>query len=126
MFDMATDYPESVVPEREMVRAMLQQALAEGRSRGAGRVTCLHLVVYAGLAGMEARLRQLVHELSLGTPAQGAQVVLRRAPSRFICWNCCGLRFQSEDAEAVCPNCGHEALRIPAEVTFALERVELG
>jgi Zn finger protein HypA/HybF involved in hydrogenase expression len=68
----------------------------------------------------------MVHELSLGTPAEGAQVVLRRAPSRFICWNCCGLRFQSEDAEAVCPNCGHEAWLIPVDVTFALERTELG
>jgi Zn finger protein HypA/HybF involved in hydrogenase expression len=126
MLDMLTDHPESVVPEREMVRAMLQQALAEARSRGAGRVTHLHLVVYAAPAELEARLRQMVHELSLGTPAEGAQVVLRRAPSRFICWNCCGLRFQSEEAEAVCPNCGHEAWLIPAEVTFALERTELG
>jgi Zn finger protein HypA/HybF involved in hydrogenase expression len=123
---MIANHPQPEVSEREMVRAMLQQALAEARSRGAGRVTHLHLVLYATPAELEARLRQMVHELSLGTPAEGAQVVLRRAPSRFICWNCCGLRFQSEDAEAVCPNCGHEAWLIPVDVTFALERTELG
>jgi Zn finger protein HypA/HybF involved in hydrogenase expression len=120
------DYPESSVSQREIVRAMLHQALAEARSRGARGIAQLHLVVYDTSPELEARLRGLMRELSVGTAAQGAEVLMRRAPSRFICWNCCGLRFQSEEAEAVCPNCGHEAWLIPAEVTFALERVDVG
>lgn len=61
-----------IVPDREEVRAMLEQALAEG-----------------------------------------VQVVTFLAPSRFICWNCCGLRFESEDSEAICPNCGELGMLIP-------------
>jgi len=111
--------------ECEKVRAMLNQALAEARTRGADRVTALHLVVYDPSPETEADLRQMVQTLSAGTPAEAAQIVLRRAPSRFICWNCCGLRFESDDPQAICPNCGHTAWLIPAEITFALDRTEM-
>jgi Zn finger protein HypA/HybF involved in hydrogenase expression len=47
------------------------------------------------------------------------------APSRFICWNCCGLRFESENLDAMCPNCGDLGMLIPVEVTFALDHIEV-
>jgi len=105
---------------------MLAQALAEARSRGASRITELHLVLYDSSPETEANLRQTVRELSLNTLAEHAQVILHPAPSRFICWNCCGLRFESDDPEAVCPNCGHKGFLVPPDITFALEHVEAG
>lgn len=113
------------MPNTETVRAMLNQALAEARSRGARQITELRLVMYDGSPESEGALRQLVAELGLNTPVENARVVTRSAPSRFICWNCCGLRFESEDPEPTCPNCGHVGLLVPPDITFALESIEV-
>lgn len=109
----------------EVVRAMLGQAQAEALSRDARQVTVLHLVVYDLSPGMEQALRDAVGALGAGTPLEGARVVIRQAPSNFICWNCCGLRFQSDDPEAICPNCGDSGLLVPSDVVFGLERIEV-
>ncbi|HID62932.1 MAG TPA: hydrogenase maturation nickel metallochaperone HypA [Anaerolineae bacterium] len=114
-----------MIPDTEIVRAMLNQALAEARSRGANRITELHLVMYDSSREAEAVIRKTLDELSVDTPAENAQVITRPAPSRFICWNCCGLRFESDDPEAACPNCGRAGLLIPADVTFALDHIEV-
>ncbi len=114
-----------MIPDAEIVRAMLNQALAEARSRGANRITELHLVMYDSSQETDDALRKILDELSSNTLAESAQVITRPAPSRFICWNCCGLRFESDDSEAVCPNCGHAGLLIPADVTFALDHIEI-
>lgn len=103
---------------------MLDEALAQARSSGARRITELHLVLYDSSPGLESRLREAVQRLSENSLAEGARVVTRKGPNRFICWNCCGLRFESADEEAVCPNCGHMAVRIPEEITFALDHIE--
>lgn len=111
--------------EQERIKALLNQAIAEARSRSASRITALHFVVYDSLQGAEARLESVVRELAAGTLAEGAQIVFRPGPHRFICWNCCALRFESEEEDAACPNCGHTAIRIPADITCALEQVEI-
>jgi Zn finger protein HypA/HybF involved in hydrogenase expression len=114
-----------MVSERERVRALLDQALAEARSYGGSRIVALHFVVYGPSQEIEVSLRRTLEELSIDTLAAGAQIITRAGPSRFICWNCCALRFESDDEEATCPNCGHIAERIPAEITFGLDRIEV-
>jgi Zn finger protein HypA/HybF involved in hydrogenase expression len=113
-----------MVSERERARALLNQALAEARSRGASRITALHFVVYGSFHETEARLRRILQELGSDTPAEGAQVVVRAGPNKFLCWNCCALRFESHEERPACPNCGHTASLIPVDITFALDRIE--
>ncbi len=72
----------------------------------------------------EAETRRLFEMASRGTDAEGARLVVERAGSRYICWNCCGLRFESEDG--LCPNCGEVAVKIPEEIAFGLRRVGSG
>jgi len=115
-----------MVPDTQRVQAMLNQALAEARARGANRITELHLVMYDSSRETEQVLRQVLDKLSASTAAEDAQVITRPAPSRFICWNCCGLRFESDDPETVCPNCGHLGMLIPPDIAFALDHVEIG
>ena len=115
-----------MISQREEVRAMLNQALAEAHSHGANRIAELHLELFDPSHETEQALRDMVAELSVNTLAEGARVVTFLTPSRFICWNCCGLRFDSDSTEAVCPNCGELGMLIPVEVTFALDHIELG
>jgi Zn finger protein HypA/HybF involved in hydrogenase expression len=104
---------------------MLHQALAEAHSCGARRITELHLELFDPSYETEQALRGMLTELSANTLAEGALVVTFLTPSRFICWNCCGLRFESDSPEAVCPNCGELGMLIPVEVTFALDHIEV-
>ena len=113
-----------MISERERARALLNQALAEARSQGASRITALHFVVYGSFQETEARLRRILQELTLNTPAESALVVVRAGPNKFLCWNCCALRFESREERPACPNCGHTASLIPIDITFALDYIE--
>jgi Zn finger protein HypA/HybF involved in hydrogenase expression len=115
---------DSMAPDTEVVQAMLDQALAEARSRGARRITELHLVMYDPSEDAERALRGMLRKLSSNTLAKDARIVTHEGPNSYICWNCCGLRFESSDPDAICPNCGHSVLLIPSDVTFALEHIE--
>lgn len=114
----------STTSDRKKLKALLDQALAEARSKGAVRITELHFVLYGASQEKEAMLRETVKELATDTPAADVRVFIRVRPTRYICWNCCGLRFESDEEEAICPNCGHTAMRIPEEITFALDHIE--
>ena len=108
----------------EPVRAMLAQALAEARTRGSERVVGLHLVMYNRSPEALETLHTALDTLTTGTPAEGVALHTRPAPSLFICWNCCGLRFEADTEEAICPNCGSPGLIVPPDVTFSLEKVD--
>jgi Zn finger protein HypA/HybF involved in hydrogenase expression len=114
-----------MIPPREEVRAMLGQALSEAEAKHARRLTELHLELFDLRPETERELCDMVVELSAGTIAAGVQVVTFPAPTHFICWNCCGLRFQSVGDEAICPNCGEMGMLIPPDVIFALDHVEV-
>lgn len=106
----------------ERMRAIVAQAIAEaGRKAPDGRISSVHLIVYGGFDAIRAQ--DLYARAVEGTPAEGVPVTLIEAGSRYICWNCCGLRFESQDG--MCPNCGEEALVIPEEIGFALQKVDV-
>jgi Zn finger protein HypA/HybF involved in hydrogenase expression len=104
----------------ERMRALIEQAAAEARSQGNERVAHLHLRLYGPVD--QGAVAALFDAQSRGTPAEGARLTFSHAADRYICWNCCGLRF--EGASGVCPNCGGQALPIPDEIAFALVSVE--
>ncbi|HEC21608.1 MAG TPA: hydrogenase maturation nickel metallochaperone HypA [Chloroflexi bacterium] len=106
----------------ERMKAIVAQAIAEAECHHRGvRLATVHLIVYGETA--EEALRRLFEKASRGSPAEGARLIIERATSRYICWNCCGLRFESGDG--VCPNCGELALEVPPDISFALQRVEV-
>ncbi len=111
--------------ELEYARAMLAQALAEARTRGAQRVTALHVVMYNRSPEAVQAVQTALNTLTPGTPAENVELYARPARSQFICWNCCGLRFETDTQEAICPNCGSAGLIVPTDITFALERVDV-
>ena len=115
---------EQPTTELERVRAMLAQALAEARTRRAMRIMTLHLVLYDHSTEAQQQIRTALAALTPGTLADGAALTLTFAPGRFICWNCCGLRYDAADEFGMCPNCGGAGLQVPPEITFALDHIE--
>lgn len=104
---------------------MLEQALAEARTCGAARITALHLTMYDRSAEALQEVQEALAALTPGTLAQDAALVTTQAPSRFICWDCCGLRYESSDEYGMCPNCGGAGILVPPDITFALDHIEV-
>ncbi len=106
------------------MKAIVAQAMAECKTKNNER-PCrrmdIHLIVYGGID--EAEARALFESASRGTPAEGARLAIELAGTRYICWNCCGLRFASDDG--ICPNCGEAAIKVPDEIAFALRSVAM-
>lgn len=104
-------------------QAMIAAAVAESRSNGSPAIRALHLTVYPTPEMSIDTIRAAIDAARQGTPAEAARLHFREAPARYICWNCCGLRFEGRDG--ICPNCESEALIVPEEIFFALDRVEV-
>ena len=107
---------------QERARAMIAAALAEAQASGWRTIAALRVVVYPSPDVPLDAIRAAIRASCRGTPAEGAQLHFRQAPARYICWNCCGLRFEGRDG--ICPNCESEALLVPEEILFALDSVE--
>lgn len=113
---------ESAGGQVERMRALIDQALAELRRQGeTARLGGLRLLAYGETDPNE--LQSLYTEAAAGTPAEGVPITIEQAGSRYICWNCCGLRFDSHDG--TCPNCGGAAFEIPSEIRFSLRKVDV-
>ncbi len=107
--------------EMERMKAIVAQISAELTGRcGSPGAAEVHLVVY-GVGMDEAGAAALFAEASQGTPVEGVRLVVRRGAQQYICWSCCGLRFEADDG--VCPNCGEEAIRLPDTVTFGIREI---
>ncbi len=100
---------------------MISEAVAHSRAGGTGAIAALHVTVYPSPDLPLDTIRAAIDAARRGTPAEMAQLHFSEAPARYICWNCCGLRFEGKDG--ICPNCEGEALMVPEEIAFALDRV---
>ena len=106
----------------ERARAMIAAAVAESQASG-GTIAALILTAYPTPDVPLEAIRAAIDAARRGTPAASAELRFTLAPTRYICWNCCGLRF--EGCDGICPNCESEALIVPEEIYFALDRTEV-
>ena len=106
----------------ERMRAIVQQAVDLGRQRAAGVLHGVTMIVYGTLS--DSAISEIFEQVSHGTLAHGAALRIERAGSRYICWNCCGVRFDSGDG--LRPNCGELAMEVPEEIEFGLKDIEVG
>ena len=107
---------------KERMRAIVWQAIAEANLKEQNaRLKEIHLVMYGGIS--EDQVRGYFDEIRRSTKAEEASLVLYRGSQRYICWNCCGLRYEAEDT--VCPNCGETGVELPEESAFGLRKFEI-
>ena len=104
-------------------RALINQAVAEAAAQGQATIRALYFVTYPAEDITPDQIREAIELMRQATPAGSAALHFTAKAGRYICWNCCGLRYEAIDG--VCPNCGHEGLVVPMEMVVALERVEV-
>jgi Zn finger protein HypA/HybF involved in hydrogenase expression len=104
-------------------RALINQAVAEAAAQDQPEIRALYFVTYPAEDVTPEMIRAAIETMRQATPAGHAELHFEQRPGRYVCWNCCGLRYEA--ADGVCPNCQHEGLVIPMEMVVALERIEV-
>ncbi|MBI5564283.1 MAG: hydrogenase maturation nickel metallochaperone HypA [Chloroflexi bacterium] len=104
-------------------RALINQAVAEAAAQGQTDIRALYFVTYPAEDITPEMIRAAIETMRQATPAGHAELHFTAKPGRYICWNCCGLRYEAVDG--VCPNCGHEGLVVPMEMVVALDHIEV-
>ncbi len=115
-----TDLPDQLLLQ---ARALIDQAVAEAAAQGKPEIRALYFVTYPAEEVTPAMIRAAIDMMRQATLAGNAELHLTPKPGRYVCWNCCGLRYEAIDG--VCPNCLHEGLIIPMEMVVALEKIEV-
>jgi Zn finger protein HypA/HybF involved in hydrogenase expression len=115
-----TDLPDNLLLQ---ARALINQAVAEAAAQGQPEIRALYFVTYPAEDVTPEMIRAAIETMRQATPAGQAELHFIPKPGRYVCWNCCGLRYEAVDG--VCPNCQHEGLVIPTEMVVALERIEV-
>ena len=110
--------------ELSIMQSALDQALERARLAGAQRVHEIRLRVGA-LSGVVPEALQMAFEtLTLGTPAENAQLVIDDVPARFWCREC-EREFTSETTFAECPICRQFSPELRAGRELELASLEI-
>jgi Zn finger protein HypA/HybF involved in hydrogenase expression len=115
-----TNLPDNLLLQ---ARALINQAVAEAAAQGQPDIRALYFVTYPAEDITPEMICAAIETMRHATPAGHAELHFTQRPGRYVCWNCCGLRYEAVDG--VCPNCQHEGLVIPLEMVVALERIEV-
>jgi len=110
--------------ELGIVQQMVDQAIAQARAAGAGRITGLNLVVGA-LSDISPESVQFYFDLvSAGTPAAGAQLAFRWIQPVLRC-RTCGAEFAWAPDQDACPRCGARGYELIRGREFYLESIDV-
>ena len=86
------------------MQSALDLALDQARQAGASRVHAIRLRIGAISGVVPDALHFAFEVLTVGTPTEGAQLIIEDVPARFWCATC-SREFESSNLLAQCPDC---------------------
>ena len=110
--------------ELPITQSVLALTLEHAQKGGGGRVTAVHLVVGDLSRVVDDCVQFYWDILSEGTPAQGAELKIRRMPLEMICRSC-SHRFRPGDDDYRCSACGGSEVRVTGGDDLRLEAIDL-
>jgi hydrogenase nickel incorporation protein HypA/HybF len=87
-------------------------------------ITSVHLVIGELKEISDDEFQATWNNLAKGTPAEGANLTIHRAPAELQCMTCFG-KYHPEGANVSCPRCGSVGAKIIAGEEFSIEAVEV-
>ena len=105
-------------------QAILDKALSKAAEEGASRITDVRIVVGDISTYSEDSVQFYWDEISKDTPAAGATLHFRRVPAELQCM-ACFTKYNPQDEEILCPNCGSSGAKILAGEEFYLEALDV-
>ena len=112
--------------ELPVTKSILDIVLRYAEANGVERVVAVDLSIGA-LSDLEAEwIQKYFDHLSRGTPAQGAELRVRRSPLTFLCEPCSAeyTATREELEEAVCPGCGSKEASLVGGTGYTVDSME--
>lgn len=113
--------------EMALTRNVVDMVVAEAESAHAARVTSVTLTIGCMRDIVEDLFEGLFEFLAKGTVAEGAELILLRAPLLVKCEDC-GMVYSLnvfESSSWSCPSCNHENYRIISGTQFNIENISI-
>lgn len=111
--------------EKKIVEAMVDAVRAELEKSGAGRLLGIKIRV-GELSGVRPEpVRHYFEELALGTPLEGAQLVIEETGAGVRCMDCGAVTEDTESATMECPSCGATNLERLTGEELEVESIEV-
>jgi hydrogenase nickel incorporation protein HypA/HybF len=110
--------------ELPVTESILEIALRHAEGAGAQQITDLYLVIGQLSSILDEAVQFYWDIISKGTPAEGAKMHFRRVSAEFVCQTC-NRRYNPEEDDLACPECGSADVRVVAGEEFFLEAIEV-
>ena len=110
--------------EFSLAQSIVNIATTHAARNGAVRITKVGVML--GVVSHVAPV-SLDHSFKLarqGTPAQCAELIIRRVPLAASCMEC-KQNFKLETSEPACPHCGSSLIRLLQELELTVEYIEV-
>jgi hydrogenase nickel incorporation protein HypA/HybF len=112
--------------ELGVTKSILDIVLRHAAVNEVERIRVIHLSI-GSLSDLEPEwLQSYFDHLAQGTPAQGAELRVRRSPLTFLC-EPCGVELAATREElevASCPRCGSRELSLESGTAYMVESME--
>ncbi|NLE77648.1 MAG: hydrogenase maturation nickel metallochaperone HypA [Chloroflexi bacterium] len=110
--------------ELAVTQSVLEIVVRHAQRAQAARVTAINLVV-GELSGFVSESIQFYFDMvSQGTPAEGAELRIRRVAAKVRC-RACGTEFATTDHRWVCPQCQAVGGQVLSGQEFHVESIEV-
>ncbi len=110
--------------EYHIVEELVAQVVEKARERRARRVTGVTLVMGAHSGLEESSVRLYFENISLGTIAEQARLVIRPVTVKLSCRGC-GKEFERRGEDITCPQCGAIGSLQKTGREFYIENIEI-
>ncbi len=110
--------------ERHLVEALVNEVVRKAKATGAKKVTQVTLIIgeLSGLA--EESVRLYFEELTQGTLAAGAALIVNPVQAKLRC-NTCDMVFDRKIGSFDCPHCGNLGISTGTGKEFYIDSIEI-
>lgn len=110
--------------EYAVTQNMVEVAVREAEAAGARKILEIRLVIGDLSSIIDESVNMYFDIISKGTAAEGAKLVFRRMPAKFIC-KACGIEYEKPLRGFECPSCSGEGRLTGAGKEFYIESLEI-
>jgi hydrogenase nickel incorporation protein HypA/HybF len=110
--------------EYAVTQSIVDIAVKEAGNAGASRISEIRLVIGDLSTIIDESVSLYFDIISKGTAAEGARLIFRRVPARFVC-AVCGLEYDKPEKGFECPRCGRTGRLTGAGKEFYIESMEV-
>ena len=110
--------------EYAVTENIINTAICEAEKAGARRITEIRLTIGDLSSIVDESVQMYFDIISKDTAAEGARLIFRRLPAKFVC-SCCGREYNKPADGFDCPVCGSPGRLTGAGREFYIESMEV-